>query len=395
MAWVRIPTLDYNDNTEIYIYYGNPCIDAATENPNDVWDSNFVGVWHLKESGSGNPGEFDGSTAFSNDGQGNPTETPTQTSSGKIGTGQDFDGNDFISVPNHSSLQLTSAITLSGWIYLRTFGTGSEVDPIIRKGEVNPNNYQLMVQDGIPQFALDGTDGDALIGATSLNPNTWYYLVGTWESGGSRIVYLNGNQDGSGAFAGPIGTDARVLNIGGRAGADFIDGLLDEVRISDTPRSACWVETEYNNQVWPNTADTPSPLPDPNPGAGFITEGLEETDPPTAVSLISFTATGAGNAVNVKWQTATEFDNLGFHLYRADAPEGPYNRITDKLISARPAAGPRRCLQLFRYAGQLWVSCIITSLKTSMLYGKHTMHGPICVDWDADGCPMTGRCATG
>jgi hypothetical protein len=34
---------------------------------------------------------------------------------------------------------------------------------------------------------------------------------------------------------------------------EYYDGLLDEVRISTTVRSADWVATEYNNQSSPST----------------------------------------------------------------------------------------------------------------------------------------------
>jgi hypothetical protein len=55
VAWVRIPVLDYNSNTTIYLYYGNALVTTATENPTGVWDSSYVGVWHLKEDPSGTP----------------------------------------------------------------------------------------------------------------------------------------------------------------------------------------------------------------------------------------------------------------------------------------------------------------------------------------------------
>ncbi len=58
------------------------------------------------------------------------------------------------------------------------------------------------------------------------------------------------------------------------------------------------------------------------------------TNVATAVDLISFTAQGDGNAIKVEWETGAEFDNIGFHLYRANSPGGPYTRLTDKLISA-------------------------------------------------------------
>ena len=50
VAWVRIPTLDYNDDTVIYLHYGNPNVTVSTENPAGVWDDNFVGVYHLSHT---------------------------------------------------------------------------------------------------------------------------------------------------------------------------------------------------------------------------------------------------------------------------------------------------------------------------------------------------------
>ncbi|MHC4544674.1 MAG: DUF2341 domain-containing protein, partial [Planctomycetota bacterium] len=266
VAWVRIPTLSYDTNTVIYMYYGNTCISTSQENVTGVWDSNYLGVWHLKESGNGTVDEFTDSTSNDNHGQGGEgtgSQVPTQSTSGKIANAQDFDASDCISVPNSSSLQPTTAITLSGWIKLRSFGAGSEVDPLLRKGPGNPNNYQLMLDDSTPQFVLNSGDDDTPIGSTTLLANNWYYLAGTWETSGSRTVYLNGSSDGTGAFTGPINTDTRPLYMGGRADAnDHIDGLLDELRISNILRSADWIQTEYNNQSNPST---------------FYNEGSEES----------------------------------------------------------------------------------------------------------------------
>ena len=172
-----------------------------------VWDADYKGVWHLNESASdeGSGAVHYDSTANNNDG----TQNENTEAVGKIGFGQNFDGDDdFIKIANAASLQPTTAITLSGWIYLRSFGSGGDVDVILRKGENNPNNYQLMVGDQIPQFVLDDDDATR-IGTTILPPNTWHYMVATWQSGGQTAVYLNGMQNATGSFSGPIGTDTR------------------------------------------------------------------------------------------------------------------------------------------------------------------------------------------
>ena len=49
----------------------------------------------------------------------------------------------------------------------------------------------------------------------------------------------------------------------------------------------------------------------------------------TAINLISFTATGEDGSVVVSWETASEINNMGFHLYRATSPWGPFSRLTD------------------------------------------------------------------
>ncbi len=48
IAWVRVPLLSVSVNTNITMYYGNPYLNSE-ENPTEVWDSNYKGVWHMKE----------------------------------------------------------------------------------------------------------------------------------------------------------------------------------------------------------------------------------------------------------------------------------------------------------------------------------------------------------
>ncbi|NIS80818.1 MAG: hypothetical protein GTO14_11545 [Anaerolineales bacterium] len=44
-------------------------------------------------------------------------------------------------------------------------------------------------------------------------------------------------------------------------------GIIDEVRISNIARSTCWIQTEFNNQKYPNKAQYPT--------NGFITVNPE------------------------------------------------------------------------------------------------------------------------
>ncbi|MGA1839548.1 MAG: PilC/PilY family type IV pilus protein [bacterium] len=281
VAWVRVPVLNHDKDTIIYIYYGNSSISAPTENSNQVWDENYMAVWHLREKANGSGKEYKDSTSNYNDGRGGggtPALVPEITSSGKIGYAQDLYGDDYIEFPDSASLKLTDAITLSGWINLRNFGSGDDVDVLIRRRKNIPPDYQLVFDDSYPQFVLNGGDDDPIIGSTYLFPNTWYYIVGTWKSGGSRTVYLNGSSDGTGSFTGPIEIHKGSLYLGGMEEFDSIDGLLDEVRISNVERSTDWIMTEYNNQNSPSTFySLSSSSPDPGDFERYMKITIDHT----------------------------------------------------------------------------------------------------------------------
>jgi hypothetical protein len=57
---------------------------------------------------------------------------------------------------------------------------------------------------------------------------------------------------------------------------------------------------------------------------------------PTAVTLTGFWVEPRGDALWVRWETASEIDVVGFHLYRSEGnPAGPYSRLNEGLIPAQ------------------------------------------------------------
>ncbi|MCH8874857.1 DUF2341 domain-containing protein, partial [candidate division KSB1 bacterium] len=72
--WVKVPTVSSSSNTSIWVWYNKA---GATQPPaaavygsESVWDANYMGVWHLKESGNGTADEFADTTGNANHGQG-------------------------------------------------------------------------------------------------------------------------------------------------------------------------------------------------------------------------------------------------------------------------------------------------------------------------------------
>jgi len=59
---------------------------------------------------------------------------------------------------------------------------------------------------------------------------------------------------------------------------------------------------------------------------------------PDLVELVSFMAAGQRKTAIIKWETASEIDNAGFHIWRSkrqDLGENHFIRITDQLIPAK------------------------------------------------------------
>ena len=114
--------------------------------------------------------------------------------------------------------------------------------------------------------------------------------------------------------------------------------------------------------------------------AGDITAAAQTFDfappVPTAVELTSLEARGIDGAVALSWRTASELNNLGFHVLRATDVEGPYHQVTSSPI---PGLGSSVVGALYQYVDpglQNGVAYFykIRDLETS---GRTELHGPV------------------
>jgi len=106
--WVKIPTVSHTSDTVFYLFYGNSSISTSQSNKNGVWDSNYVGVWHLPNGSTLNAND---STSNANNGTINGA-TPTN---GEIDGAASLNGsNQNITV--NKQYGLTSNLTFSAWV---------------------------------------------------------------------------------------------------------------------------------------------------------------------------------------------------------------------------------------------------------------------------------------
>jgi hypothetical protein len=108
---------------------------------------------------------------------------------------------------------------------------------------------------------------------------------------------------------------------------------------------------------------------------------------PTAVDLLWFTATGGEEAITLGWETATELENLGFNLYRAESVDGPRTKLNEVMIPTNVPPGSNEGA-VYEYVDGDVVPGITYYywLEDVDIYGGTGLHGP--VDAQATGPAM-------
>jgi len=97
---------------------------------------------------------------------------------------------------------------------------------------------------------------------------------------------------------------------------------------------------------------------------------------PTAVELAAFEATAQSNGVRLTWETASEIDNLGFNLYRADTQVGQLVKINANLIASQNLGSAVGAAYSFLDASAVPGATYYYWLEDIDASGVATKHGP-------------------
>ncbi len=272
--WVKIPRIDASSASDyIWMYYGNNAAFDESQ-PTHTWNGNYQGVWHFNEDPSEDA--VVDSTSNANDAgvQGN---VASDTVFPKIGNALTFDGaGDLVRVSQSAVLDLTDDYTIEGWFRLNANFTSATVTTQTLLAKHISNNDDSVVSlvgtnfnrasapEGAMVFKIEQS-GSIMYKYTNASyrswaANTWYYftLVGDSDNADNNRIYINGenatdsvdDQSGSTAIDWALATD---VTFGGgdhdtgqiAAGAAYLNGRMDEMRIADTARSADWVSAQY------------------------------------------------------------------------------------------------------------------------------------------------------
>ena len=134
----------------------------------------------------------------------------------------------------------------------------------------------------------------------------------------------------------------------------------------------------YMPQYWTDIDGAPrlfTPIPMP-PTLGPWDRGADEFGATTAVELVSFAARGLDSGVELTWETGSETNNLGFHLDRSFAAEGPWERLTTSLIPGL-GSSPEGARYAYTDAGLQNGRTCFYRLEDVETTGVATHHGPV------------------
>ena len=314
IAWVNFPTLSAATTTDIYIYYkGN----SVGFNSADVWNDDYVLVWHLNQTSTGSIGEFADATGNGNDGRGgggtkvghNNARIPHDTD-GQIGAGQWLKGptttgngegtGDMIWTHDNIQGMPSRDFTIELWVGDVTptppGGNDSLHNDIVsfcttHTGDANnkwSNHINLwragnVKMKALTQFYVSTVDpGHPVDDDNPAAFTNWNHIVAVYNmkdadgTQGNSQLYINGelvkDQNRSGGLNHVIKTSDLRMVLGGDIDGvngnncakvnNELKGKVDELRISSGLRSASYAAASYFNQGDPDT---------------YTTVGVEET----------------------------------------------------------------------------------------------------------------------
>jgi hypothetical protein len=272
--WVRVPVVYHTQNTVFYLCYGNAGITSNQAQPSAVWDSHYLTVWHLADKGAGLDLSNSADTKYALTNSGQVSSAP-----GKIGGGTnkfalrdstlvtDPNGNyytysyDYLDNPT-VTLAKNGPLTISFWkLILASDGypENKVIDGNHISAAMGADHDQLNSMTVWAPFFCDASWNYALEGPNLVNQwcgppsyyDRWVYVTVVFNPAAGRFkgIYLDGVLVGS-----TINGATTTANIiGFRLGQDRIGhgpdpSQFDEVRISNSVRTADWIKAEFNNQ---------------------------------------------------------------------------------------------------------------------------------------------------
>jgi hypothetical protein len=196
--------------------------------------------------------EASGSTVVDASGKGNTgtISGATRITQGRFGKALSFDGvNDWVTVNDAPSLDLTTGMTLEAWVYPTVDMT--RYSTVMLKEQPGGALYELVANGDQSQplttVKVGGGYG-VLSGGPWLLANQWTHLAATYD-GTIQRLYVDGTQVAQRPQTGPIPVSSSPLRLGGNSvWGEFFQGRIDEVRVYNHALNATDIQTDMSRR---------------------------------------------------------------------------------------------------------------------------------------------------
>ena len=258
LVWVKVPSLTSSAKISAhYGYTGEGSLPAVTAS--DVWDSDYVGVWHLGQSAA----PMNDSTSGGANLTAQNAENLEFESAGVVGNAVQFGLNDSVSgrlrtTQSSCRLQGQSEFTIECWSYQDAYDVGTMEREVVLLEEVNDSPWCIAYRLYEPKSSSNSKgrsvlqfNGYTTYFAQNVNKPqraVWNHQAWSYNGTNGGAFYMNGQLDSTLSAKGdvPESNTTGTFYIGNQHNSDMAyPGKIDEVRISKIVRSADWVSATY------------------------------------------------------------------------------------------------------------------------------------------------------
>lgn len=256
-AWVTCPK--YSSASSIKLVYGKNDINTFLDNRAGVW-KNYAGVWHMDNASL--------SDAASKNLNGKLNEGASSTT-GLLGGAVKLNGKTgYVDLGNSDSLRkISGSFTTSFWFkYAGAPSNKSLINTLLNKnyltgtGYLDPFHFYLYSSENKEKGALSVRTGNKtaekyLGGSLNFSDQKYHFAAFSFDTNsGIAKMYIDGVEKGSTEvkdFKPATDTDSPLTLGVWYPGYNYFNGIIDEVKISNSAKSGDWVKAEYLNQYSP------------------------------------------------------------------------------------------------------------------------------------------------
>jgi hypothetical protein len=211
----------------------------------EVLADNPAGYWRLGEASgtsagdetAANPGAYLNGVALGQPG----------ALTGSTNTAASFDGvDDYVSVPDSSSLDATSGVTVEAWVKRSKTGAWQNIAAKPGNGAAAAQNYALWINTSNQPVGYFGNGSSSVaVYAPSSIDTTWHHVVATYDNATAKI-YVDGVLKASVTSSVRLTANTQIFTIGRSTdNVRIFGGVIDDVAVYGSALSAARIAAHY------------------------------------------------------------------------------------------------------------------------------------------------------